>query len=106
MCIFHRSKKARMPLIEVISETKFSSDSEGTPCDLLKLLTKEETSSTTVPDFKIGYGKISSSQKLGHLQKVGNLQKTGGSHKSSHRKTSTGLKHSSRRHGEKVSMVD
>lgn len=103
-----RSKKARIPLIEVVSETKLTCDNENLTSDLLTVIPKEESSITSMPDLKVGFTKFSSLQKIGHSQKVGSPQKIGSSHKSSHRRTSTGLKHSSRKHSEKkeVKLVE
>ncbi|XP_069161570.1 chromatin-remodeling ATPase INO80 [Procambarus clarkii] len=96
-----RSKKARMPLIEVVSEKKFTCEGENMSSDLLTVIPKEEATITSVPELKMGFGKFSSQHKIGHLHKMGSPQKLGSSHKSSHRRASGGLKHSLRKHGEK-----
>ncbi|XP_042223907.1 chromatin-remodeling ATPase INO80-like [Homarus americanus] len=97
-----RSKKARMPLIEEVSETSYICDNENTPCDLLTVIPDEDSSTLpAVPDLKVGFGKVCTPQKIGHSQKMGSPQKIGGGHKHSHRRTSTGLKHSSKKHIEK-----
>lgn len=104
-----RSKKAKMPLIEVLPDVSVVSDTENTSSDSLSATPKEEDqlAATHQPDARpakvisshciASPVKISSSLSATSPSKV--TQKSGS--RSGHRKS--GSRHTSRKGGEKVS---
>ncbi|XP_068249212.1 chromatin-remodeling ATPase INO80 isoform X2 [Palaemon carinicauda] len=97
-----RTKKERAPLIEELPETQRpNSDNEDQQISQIKIEVKEEV---PFPDEKVSPIKITSPQRS-HPLKIGSPSKSGNLHKSSHKRPSSGSKHSSRRHGIKKEPI-